>query len=56
MIPLAKIFNSFFAEKLPAATQVQTALEPVHEGNANEGCEFLDIVPFDEPAEDEKEL
>lgn len=56
MIVLPKILYSFFAVKQPSATQLQTLLEPVHEKNVNEGCEFLnDFVQLDEPSDDETE-
>jgi len=44
MFALSQILHGLFAGKKIQAdpTDVQTALEPVHEQNATEGAEFLD--------------
>lgn len=54
MIALTQILQRLFTNKLPSATQIQTALEPVHEENSDQGCEFLnDFVTLEETSEDE---
>lgn len=43
MIVISQLFYGLFKKKeAPSVTLVQTSLEPVHEENAAEGCEFLD--------------
>jgi hypothetical protein len=44
MFALSQILHGLFADRKiqPVSTDVQTALEPVHEQNATEGVEFID--------------
>jgi hypothetical protein len=56
MFALSQILHGLLADKKiqPAPTDVQTALEPVHEQNATEGGEFLDdFMTLDEQPEGE---
>jgi hypothetical protein len=56
MSALTQIFNRLFANKATphSVTLVQTPLEPVHEEDNNEGCEFLDdFSSLNEPSEEE---
>lgn len=42
MITLSQLFYGLFTRREPAVTSVQTTLEPVHDEDATQGCEFLD--------------
>lgn len=44
MFALSQILHGLFADKKiqPEPTEVQTALEPLHEKDITEGAEFLD--------------
>ena len=54
MIAISQLFYGLFKRKEPSVTLVQTALEPVREENATEGCEFLDdFERLDEAPEEE---
>ncbi len=56
MIAVFQIFQRFLAGKpiTPVVTEVQTALGPIHEEDATQGCEFLDdIVAEDDQSEEE---
>lgn len=56
MLPFSHFLQSFFAENYPKATQVQTALGPIHEENLTMGVEFLDdLGPQDDTSEEETE-
>ncbi|HEU4551307.1 MAG TPA: hypothetical protein VFS25_00670 [Chitinophaga sp.] len=55
MSALTQIFNRLFMNKpvQHPVTLVQTSLEPIHEEDNNEGCEFLDdFSSLDEPSEE----
>jgi hypothetical protein len=42
MMPFYRFLHGLFTTPLPPVTDVQTALEPIHEENATLGSEFLD--------------
>ncbi|HEY0611624.1 MAG TPA: hypothetical protein VGD35_18260 [Chitinophaga sp.] len=55
MFALSQILHGLFADKKiqPISTDVQTALEPVHEQNVTEGGEFIDdFATLDEQPEE----
>lgn len=55
MIVISQLFYGLFKKReAPSVTLVQTALEPVREADAAEGCEFLDdFERLDEQPDDE---
>jgi hypothetical protein len=54
MLPFSHFLQSLFSENYPKATQVQTALEPIHEENITLGVEFLDdLTTPDDTTEEE---
>jgi hypothetical protein len=54
MLPFAHFLQNFFAENYPKATQVQTALEPIHEDNLTFGVEFIDDLTAQDDATEEE--
>lgn len=54
MLPFSHFLQSFFTENYPKATQVQTALEPIHEENLTMGVEFIDDLGQQEDTTEEE--
>jgi hypothetical protein len=54
MKELTRLFRNIFAAREVKPTTVQTALEPFHEKDSNEGSEFLnDFSNLDDQQEDQ---